>query len=91
MRLLSIVWPVLREQDVRTGHNVIAYRGGDGGMITIDADVETFTEFTDRGEVRRISTPSGNIATTAHYGEYSDMAAAYEAIEQWCTDAGQPE
>ena len=72
MRLLDLVWPVLREQDVRTGHNVVIYRGGDdGGTLTIDAGVEVFTDFADRGEVRRICTPSGDMATTAHYGEYS--------------------
>ena len=84
-----MVWPVLREQGVRTGHNVVIYRGGDGGTLTIDAGVEVFTDFTDRGEVRHICTPSGDMATTAHYGEYSDMAAAYGAIEEWCHDNGR--
>ena len=69
-----MVWPVLREQNVRTGHNVVVYRAGGGGMMTIDAGVEVFTDFTERGEVRHMSTPSGDMATTAHYGEYSEMA-----------------
>ena len=84
-----MVWPVLREQHVRTGHNVVVYRGGDGSMMTIDAGVEVFTDFADSGEVRRRFTPSGDMATTAHYGEYSDMAAAYKAIEQWCSENGR--
>ena len=84
-----MVWPVLREQDVRTGHNVVVYWGADGGLITIDAGVEVFTDFSARGEVRRICTPSGDMATTAHYGEYSDMAPAYGAIERWCNDNGR--
>jgi effector-binding domain-containing protein len=88
VRLLDMVWPVLREQGVRTGHNVVVYYGGDCGTMTIDAGVEVFTDFADRGEVRLISTPSGDMATTAHYGEYSDMAAAYETLEQWCHDNG---
>jgi len=81
-----VVWPVLREQDVRTGHNIVVYRGGDGGTMTIDAGVEVFTDFADRGEVRHTSTPPGEVAATAHYGEYSDMAGAYQALERWCTD-----
>jgi effector-binding domain-containing protein len=89
VRLLDMVWPMLREQNVRTGHNVVVYRAGDGGTMTIDAGVEVFTDFTERGEVRHISTPSGDMATTAHYGEYSEMAPAYQAIEQWCTDNGR--
>ena len=89
MRLLNLVWPVLREQDVRTGHNVVVYWGADGALITIDAGVEVFTDFSDRGEVRRICTPSGDVATTAHYGEYADMGAAYEALEEWCNASGR--
>ena len=89
VRLLDMVWPVLREQDIRTGHNVVVYRGGGGGMITIDAGVEVFTDFADSGDVRHKFTPSGDMATTAHYGEYSGMAAAYAAVEQWCTDNGR--
>ena len=29
------------------------------------------------------------MATTAHYGEYSHMAGAYAALEQWCQDNGR--
>jgi len=28
VRFLNVVWPVLREQGVRTDHNVVVYRGG---------------------------------------------------------------
>jgi effector-binding domain-containing protein len=84
-----MVWPVLREQDVRTGHNVVVYYRGQGGTFTIVAGVEVFTDFADRGEVRGVSMPSGETAATAHYGEYSDLAGAYEALEQWCKDNGR--
>lgn len=88
IRLLDQVWPVLREQNVRTGHNVVIYRPGSQGTLTIDAGVEAFTEFTERGEVRHTSTPSGTVVTTAHYGEYSDLGSAYAAVERWCTEHG---
>jgi effector-binding domain-containing protein len=83
IRLLDLVWPVLREQGVRTGHNVVVYHGGTDGTFAIDVGVETLTEFSERGEVRPVVTPSGAVATTSHYGEYSDMARAYAAIEHW--------
>jgi effector-binding domain-containing protein len=86
-RLLDMVWPVLREQDVRTGHNVVVYYPGEGGMFTIAAGVEALTDFEDRGEVRHVSTPPGETAATEHYGEYSAMAPAYEALERWCQDS----
>jgi effector-binding domain-containing protein len=86
VRLLDVVWPVLREQGVRTDHNVVVYRGGAGGTLTVDVGVETLTSFEDRGEVRHVLTPSGEVATTAHFGEYSDMGLAYAALERWCAD-----
>ena len=91
VRLLDMVWPVLREQGVPTGHNVVVYYGGEGSTMTFDAGVEAFTDFNGRGEVRPVSTPSGEVATTAHYGDYSDLARAYAALEQWCPgNAPQP-
>jgi effector-binding domain-containing protein len=81
-RLLDMVWPALREQGVRTGHNVVIYRGSPQALI-IDAGVEVFSEFTERGEMRSIETPSGEVATTAHFGDYAKMAPAYTALENW--------
>ncbi len=89
IRLLDKVWPVLREQQVRTGHNVVIYHGRSGQGLTVDVGVEALTDFDSRDEIRRTSTPSGDVATTAHYGEYSEMALAYAALEQWCRDNGR--
>jgi hypothetical protein len=43
IRLLDKVWPVLREQHIRTGHNVVIYHGGSGRGLTLDVGVEAFT------------------------------------------------
>jgi effector-binding domain-containing protein len=83
--LLDQVWPVLREQGIRTGHNVVVYHPGEAGVLTVDAGVEVFSEFAGSGAVRCMATPAGEVAATAHYGEYSAMAGAYQALEQWCT------
>src|ERR1700676_2721162 len=56
--------------------------------MTYAPGVEVFTDFADRGEVRHRSTPSGDTTATAHYGEYSDLAA-YAALEQWYRDNGR--
>jgi effector-binding domain-containing protein len=42
-------------------------------------------DFEERGPVGRITTPAGEVATVAHFGEYSDMGGAYAALDQWCT------
>jgi effector-binding domain-containing protein len=91
IRLLDQVWPLLREQGARTGHNVVIYRPGEGGELVIDAGVEVPEGFTARGEVRPVDTPAGEAATTTHYGEYAELPAAYAALEQWCvTRTRQP-
>ena len=89
IRLLDMIWPVLREQGVHTGHNVVVYHGGGDGELIVDVGVEALTDFTGHGEIRRTSTPAGEVATAAHYGEYSDMAGAYAALEQWWTGNGR--
>ena len=86
VRLLNVVWPVLREQGARTDHNIVVYRGGEGGALTVDVGVEVLSAFEDHGEVRHVLTPTGEVATTAHFGEYSDLGRAYSALERWCAD-----
>jgi len=68
IRLLGQVWPLLCEQGTRTGHNVVIYRPGADGTLTIDTGVEVFTGSTGKDAVRRISTPGGEVAATAHFG-----------------------
>ena len=89
LRLLDRIWPVLREQGVRTGHNVVVYHAGDESSLDVEVGVEAFSAFTDQDPVRRTATPSGDVATVAHYGEYSEMAPAYEALERWCESNGR--
>jgi effector-binding domain-containing protein len=86
---LDKIWPVLRSRRVRTGHNVVIYRGRAHGQLIIDVGVEVFGDevfgnaATD-GDLTLIATPSGEVATVAHFGEYSEMEPAYAALERWC-------
>ena len=84
--LLDKVWPVLRGQHVRTGHNVVIYFGG---LEHIEAGVEVFGDFVDTGDVRHSQTPAGPVVTTAHWGEYSEMSGAYAALGRWCAANGR--
>jgi len=86
--LVGRIWPVLRAQGARTGHNVVIYRGNPAALA-IDAGVEVLTEFTAHGEIQPLSTPAGEVATTAHFGDYAKMAPAYAALEQWWTGSGR--
>jgi effector-binding domain-containing protein len=86
IRLLDRIWPFLREQGVRTRHNVVVYHQG----LDIEVGVETFSDFNENGEIRRSATPAGEVITTAHFGDYSAMAPAYAALDQWCRDHDRP-
>jgi len=88
-RLLDIVWPALRAQNVRTDHNVVVYHGLDGAALAIEAGVEVLTEFVDRDPVRNSRTPEGEVVWTAHHGDYSQLRSAYQALERWCADSGR--
>jgi effector-binding domain-containing protein len=86
LKLLDKVWPVLRAQHAKTGHNVVMYLGG---LAHIEAGVEVFGDFVDVGDVRHSQTPAGPAVTTAHWGEYSQMADAYAALARWCVANGR--
>ena len=40
------------------------------------------------GEVHTVTLPGGTAVVTTHVGAYSDVAAAYRAIEQWFAASG---
>src|SRR2546428_8189009 len=77
LKLLDAVWPVLRAQQVLTGHNVVVYFGG---LAHIEAGVEVFGDFVDVADVRHSQTPAGPAVTTAHWGDYSEMGRADAAL-----------
>src|SRR5688572_6477550 len=81
LKLLDKVWPVLRGQQVPTGHNVVVYLGG---LEHLEAGVEVLGDFVDVGDVCHSHTPAGPAVGTTHWGEYTEMAGAYAALERWC-------
>ena len=89
-RALGIVWPAVRAQGVRFGHNVFVYHNGALGTMTVELGVEVFGDFTAQDEIEIVHTPSGEVATATYFGDdYSRMAPVYEALGQWCTSNGR--
>ena len=80
--LLNNVWPLLRSQGVKTGHNVVVYYAG--SPLRLAAGVEVYGEFEPTDVVQPVTTPAGEAATTAHWGEYTALRGAYDALERWC-------
>jgi effector-binding domain-containing protein len=89
IRLLDVIWPVLRAQGAATGHNVVIYRDGEDGALTVDVGVEIPAGFQADGDVKPAATPAGEVASTAHFGDYSRLAGAYQALDQWCASNGR--
>ena len=58
--LLDKVWPVLRAQGIRTGHNVVMYLDD---LAHLESGVEIFGDFSPTAEVHLSATPSGLAAT----------------------------
>jgi effector-binding domain-containing protein len=83
IRLLDLVWPVLRAQKVQTGHNVVIYHYG---LEHIEAGVEVFGDFVETADVRRSATPSGRVVTATHQGDYAQMHRTYDALTRYCTE-----
>ena len=81
LKLLDSVWPVLRQQSVKTGQNVVVYLGG---LDHIEAGVEVFGDFLEAGAVRHSETPAGAVVTTAHWGEALCNVPGLPA-PGWCT------
>jgi len=89
-RSLGIIWPAVREQGVRFGHNVFVYRDGERVTMIVELGVEVLGDFTERGEIQIVQSPSGDVATATYYGDdYTQMAPVYEALEQWCASNGR--
>jgi effector-binding domain-containing protein len=83
---LDLIWPELRRQGAATGYNVVVYHGG---PQAIDVGVEVLDGFVPAGDVLALQTPAGEVAAAAHFGPYSELAAAYDSLESWRRDANR--
>ena len=89
-RSLGIVWPAVREQGVRFGHNVFVYHNREPGTLLVELGVEILGDFIASGEIEIVHTPSGEVATASYYGDdYSQMDPVYQALGQWCASNGR--
>jgi effector-binding domain-containing protein len=74
------VWTFVRAQNLRGGRNVALY--WDGG-IRLEVGVELAVAFETDGEVVPSHTPVGQAATVTHFGPYTQLGRAHEAIREW--------
>jgi effector-binding domain-containing protein len=77
----GLVWNEVRAQQAKAGRHVAIYWNGD---IRLEVGVELLGPLTEHGEVALSATPAGAVASATHFGPYSGLGAAHDAIRQWC-------
>jgi effector-binding domain-containing protein len=73
------------------GHNVFLYRHDidAAGAMTIDFGVQVTRAFAADGDVRCVTTPEGEAASTVHVGAYGGLNAAHNAVQAWIAANGR--
>jgi effector-binding domain-containing protein len=77
----GLVWNAVRAQQAQAGRHVAIYWDG---SIRLEVGVEVYGPFVEHGEVVRSATPAGAVASATHFGPYSGLGAAHDAIRRWC-------
>ena len=71
------------------GQNIFVYSGDADGEADIEFGVGARRPFDRIGAVLHSATPSGEVATTTHWGDYAGLAAAHHAVVAWCRSKGR--
>jgi effector-binding domain-containing protein len=77
----GLVWNAVRAQRAQAGRHVALYWDG---SIRLEVGVELYGPFAEQGEVVRSATPAGAVAWATHFGPYSGLGGAHDAIRRWC-------
>jgi effector-binding domain-containing protein len=77
----GLVWNAVRAQQAKAGRNIAVYWDG---TIRLEVGVELLGPFTEHGEVVLSATPTGAVASATHFGPYSGLGAAHDAVRHWC-------
>jgi len=85
----GLVWNTLKSQGVRGGRNLAVYLGLTLDQIDMEIGVELPVSFGGHGEVFVSSLPSGDAATTTHFGPYPQLGRAHQAVRDWINANGR--
>lgn len=84
--LYDRVYTFLGTSEVKqVGHNVALYLND---QIELEAGVIVAAPFEGTATVSCSSLPAGRAAHTVHYGPYSQLGSAHDAVLRWCQDQG---
>lgn len=86
---LDKVYSTLRAEGMTgLGCNVAIYRGAGGGLVELQAGVETRRAVAPSAEVAPGETPAGAAARATHWGPYERLGDAHAAIRAWLAAKG---
>ena len=86
-RLLGEVWDCLRAGGVRSGCPNAMLFLDDVPHVEVGVVLERPCPLT--GRVTASELPAGRVAVTVHRGPYAGLAAAHEAVADWCRAQGR--
>lgn len=83
-QFLNAPWEYIHEHpDIRRGGHNVAIYWDVSGEGDVEVGVQVIREFEPTDAVVCSATPAGRVAMTTHYGPYSELGSAYEAILAW--------
>lgn len=84
-KCLDQVYAAAREGKIAVdGQNIFLYHPRPDGDLDVVFGVGTATAFEPVGAVEFLQTPAGVAATTTHWGDYSGLRSAHDALQAWC-------
>jgi effector-binding domain-containing protein len=81
----GLVWSAARAQRAKAGRHVAIYWNAD---IRLEVGVELEGPFVERDPVVLSATPGGVAAMATHFGPYSALGTAHDAVRTWCRTHG---
>lgn len=86
-KLSDEVWACLNAGGIYRGCRVIMLYWDD--VPHIEVGVELLVPCPLTGRVIASALPAGQVAMTTHWGPYSELGAAYQAVIDWCATQGR--
>jgi effector-binding domain-containing protein len=82
----GLVWGAVKAAGAKGGRHVAIYRhSADGQQFDLEIGAEVASDFPGHGEVVGSTLPGGQVAATTHFGPYSGLGGAHQAVQVWCT------
>ncbi len=86
-QLLDAPWSFIRKNPgLRAGGHNVAIYWDKTGAGSIEVGIQIIKPFEETESVVCSFIPAGRAATTAHFGDYSKLGAAHDAVLKWCKE-----